>query len=78
MWFSPLASATQFASAVLKDPDFVFVSNARNRTALTVSTAVEIDPNMTVYGAEYTWRVHISKHGRRIVAVPLKVRCFKK
>lgn len=78
MWFSTLASAAQFASAVRKDPDFVFVSNANKRTALTVSTAAEIDANMVVFGEGFSWRVNISKQGRRIIPVELKVRRIKK
>jgi hypothetical protein len=78
MWFSPLASATKFASAVRKDPDMVFVSHAHKRMALTVSSAAEIDGNMAVFGPDNSWRVNVSKQGRRIVPVQLKVRSCKK
>lgn len=74
IWFSEHTSASQFVAAVRKDPDFVFVAKENSRVALTVSGALETDPNMAVFGQEYEWRVNLTKQGRRPVPTIIKVR----
>lgn len=73
LWHSNLNSAASFIKAVRKDPDFVFVARKGSNQCLTVSGAIECDPNMVVIGLSSDWRVHVRNEGRQIRATSIRV-----
>lgn len=73
LWKSDHQSASDFTRSVHADADFTFVTAWDNRRALSVSGALEMDPDMTVMGPDRAWRVHVLRHGRAVRTTVVRI-----